>query len=84
MSGSPARSNHANSRPWLPWAEIADGTVTTLRLDKTNMQEAPTVRLGTAANAETLAKFNIAMAYETEGIKRPEAVATAGVRAMLC
>ena len=41
------------------------------------------MRLGTVADAETLAKFNIAMAYETEGIELPEAVVTAGVRAML-
>jgi len=41
------------------------------------------VRLGTAADTETLVKFNIAMALETEGIELPAAVVTAGVRAML-
>ncbi len=85
MSGLPAHSGHASSRPWSPWDAIADGTIVTLpeQADKTNMQEAPIVRLGTAADAETLAKFNIAMAYETEGIELPEAVVMAGVRAML-
>ena len=47
------------------------------------MQEAPIVRLGTAVDAETLAKFNIAIAYETERIELPEVVVMAGVRAML-